>query len=107
MSGTANVTGALPSVEADGVTPFAAADCTGINIYRASGNGAPALVGKATINGSTFSFEDSNLAPGPYAWGATALNSAGEGAMSDLFPGIVPAAAEVPGKPTVVNVVIS
>jgi hypothetical protein len=107
MTGTANITGALPTFKQDGVTPFAASDCLGINIYRASGTGAPVMVGKATISAGSFSFADTGLAPGSYNWGATALNAAGEGALSGLVPGVVPLPPEVPGAPTIIKVVIS
>jgi hypothetical protein len=105
--GTAVITGNLPAFQSDGVTPFLPANCTGINIYRASGTGAPVKVGQATITGSSFSYTDSGLAAGAYNWGATALNAAGEGGMSNLFPGVVQPPAEVPGPPTIINVAIS
>jgi hypothetical protein len=106
--GTANVTGSLPAVKADGTTPATPSDCSGINIYRAAGTGSPVKVGAAVITGSSFAFQDPGLAPGSYEYGATALNVDGaESAMSPLFPAVVPATDQLLGPPTIVNVAIS
>jgi hypothetical protein len=107
MSGTATVTGNLPALLSDGVTPVPAGNITGINIYRTTGSGTAAKIGAATISGTSFSYTDTGLAAGPYNYGATAVNAAGEGGMSNLFPVVVPLPAEVPGPPTIVNVTLS
>lgn len=108
MNGNATITGNLPTLKADSVTPATPADCTGINIYRAAGTAAPTKIGPAVISGATFSYSDTGLAPGPYNYYSTDLNVAGEESpLSNSFPAIVPAPPQLLEPPTIINVVIS
>lgn len=106
--GNANVTGNLPAFKADGTTPAVPSDCSGINIYRATGTGALVKIGAAVISGGSFTFADTGLAPGAYNYAATALNVDGaENAPGPLFPAVIPATDQLLGPVTITNVAIS
>jgi len=102
---TVTLTLADPSTREDG-TSVTAADCAGINIYRADGDSPAALVGTADPKATPPTFVDSNLVPGTYAYAASAVGTDGrESKHSDLFPVVIAALPALLSPPTIVSAV--
>ena len=100
---TVTLTLADPTTRDDG-TAVTAADIAGINIYRATGDGAAALVGTADPKATPPVFVDTNLTPGNYAYAASSVGLDGrEGKHGDLFPVVIAAPAALVSPPTIVS----
>jgi hypothetical protein len=95
-----------PSTRIDS-SALSPSDIVSLNIYRATGDGAPVLVGTADPAGSPPVFEDENLTPGTYGYAVSATGKVGgEGPHSDLFPVVIAAAPAAPSAPTIVSAVV-
>lgn len=94
---------ANPTTRADG-TPAAAADCKGINVYRANGDAAPTLIGTADPTASPPTYVDKGLTPGTYGYSATSIDALErESAHSDEFPVVIVAPPALLNAPTIVS----
>ena len=92
-----------PTTRVDG-TSVTAADCKGINIYRANGSAAATLVGTADPTATPPTFVDNGLTPGSYGYSVTAVDSLGrESAHSDVFPVVIVAPPALLNAPTIVS----
>lgn len=92
-----------PTTRTDG-TPAAAADCKGINIYRANGNAAATLIGAADPTSTPPTFTDKALSPGAYGYSVTAVDVLGrESAHGDMFPLVIAAPPALLNSPTVIS----
>lgn len=101
--GTVTLTLADPTTREDG-SAVTAADCKGINIYRANDGGSLALVGTADPQATPPTFVDSNLVPGKYSYAAAAIGTDDrEGKHGDLFEVEIPEGQALLSPPTIVS----
>jgi hypothetical protein len=99
---TVTLTLADPTTREDG-SAVIPPDIKSINIYRTTGDGAPALVGTADPQATPPTFVDTNLTPGNYAYAASAVGlDDRESKHSDLFPVVIAAPPALLSPPTIV-----